>query len=294
MIRIIDLNFLGHEETIAAFLVETSEGPLLIETGPHSTWASMREGLKLVGYSPEDIRHVLLTHIHLDHAGAAWAFAQLGATIYVHPAGIPHLIDPSRLLESARRIYAEHMDRLWGELHPIPETSLKAVAHKEVLIFGDTSVHAWHTPGHAIHHIAWEIGEDMFCGDVAGVRIGEGPVVPPCPPPDIHVEDWQASIALLKYRKPERLWLTHYGAVDNPEKHLNELEARLLERAAWMKSHAEANRTTEELTPLFQAYSKKELEREGLDEEMLVRYENANPAWMSVAGLLRYWKKKLH
>jgi hypothetical protein len=108
------------------------------------------------------------------------------------------------------------------------------------------------------------------------------------------VEDWQASIDLLKSRNPERLWLTHYGVVDNPGKHLRDLEERLLERAAWMKPHAEANRPLEHITPLFQAFSAEELQREGLNEEMLLRYENANPAWMSVAGLMRYWKKKLH
>lgn len=292
MIHILDLHFQGHKETIGAFLVESSVGPLLFETGPYATWERLTAGLAKHGYKPEDVQHVFLTHIHLDHAGAAWAFARHGASIYLHPTGVPHLHDPSRLLESASRIYGDQMDRLWGELHPIEAENLKAVKHGTILELGGVQVQAWYTPGHAIHHIAWQIEDECICGDVAGVCIEGGIVVPPCPPPDIDIEAWQESIELLHSLKLSRLWLTHYGSVDAPAAHLKELEARLLERAEWMKPHFEAGRSTEEITPLFQAYSREELLSHGLQGAILQQYEHANPSWMSVAGLLRYWKKR--
>lgn len=292
MIHILDLHFQGHKETIGAFLVESSVGPLLFETGPYATWERLTAGLAKHGYKPEDVQHVFLTHIHLDHAGAAWAFARHGASIYLHPTGVAHLHDPSRLLESASRIYGDQMDRLWGELRPIAAENLKAVKHGTILELGGVQVQAWYTPGHAIHHIAWQIDDECICGDVAGVCIEGGIVVPPCPPPDIDIEAWQESIELLRSLKLSRLWLTHYGAVDAPVAHLKELEARLLERAEWMKPHFEAGRSIEEITPLFQAYSREELLNNGLEGEILEQYEHANPSWMSVAGLLRYWKKR--
>ena len=150
--NIIDLKFLGLERAIAVFLVETSIGPILIETGPHSSLPKLKSGLSKLGYELKDIKHVLLTHIHLDHAGAAWAFAEQGAKIHLHPRGYRHLNEPSKLLESARRIYKDQMDSLWGSIKPIPEDNLLTVEDGEVLTFGDVSIKAMHTPGHAQHH----------------------------------------------------------------------------------------------------------------------------------------------
>ena len=132
----------------------------------------------------------------------------------------------------------------------------------------------------------------LFAGDVAGVRIGTGPVVPPCPPPDIHVEDWQASIQLLRDLPVEQIYLTHFGLVADKQQHLNDLEARLLASAEWMRPYAEANTPVEEVVPKFKAFALAELAAAGVDEEGLLRYDLANPAFMSVAGLMRYWKKR--
>lgn len=293
MIHIIDLHFQGQTEAIAAFLVETSAGPVLVETGPHSTYSHLKAGIERAGFQVTDIKHVFLTHIHLDHAGAAWLFANQGAKVYVHPRGYPHMHDPSRLLKSAKMIYQDKMDALWGTLNPIDEQQLTAVAHEDAFTIGDTTFKAWHTPGHAVHHIAWQVGDDLFTGDVAGVKIGAGPVVPPCPPPDINVEDWKASIQLIKDMAPARLWLTHSQSISNVNEHLDELEDRLVDWADWLKPKV----VDEELADgaLIQAFTQYVLDsftKLDLSKEVSTRYEVANPAGMSAFGLKRYWKKK--
>ncbi len=291
-IHTIDLNFQGLSHAVAAFVVETSDGPVLIETGPHSTLPALEQGLEEIGYSMQQVRHVLLSHIHLDHAGAAWAFAEAGATIYVHPLGSTHLGNPERLMQSAKMIYQDAMDRLWGEMRPIAPERLKTVEHEEEIIVGDTVFKALHTPGHAIHHIAWQLDTVAFTGDVGGVRIEGGLVAPPCPPPDINVEAWQASLNLLRSLDLSAIYLTHFGRVGAVKAHLDELEQRLLNWAAWMQPYFEQQTNPETITPLFQAFVHEELVASGLDEDALARYEIANPSWMSVAGLMRYWRKK--
>lgn len=292
MIKILDLQFLGHQDTIAAFLIETLDGPILVETGPHSTLPILEKALKKHGYKLEDVQHVFLTHIHLDHAGAAWVFAQHGAKIYVHPSGIRHLADPSRLLESATRIYGDQMDRLWGTLKPIPLDQLIPVSNKQKIKVGKTKLKALHTPGHAIHHIAWQFNSELIAGDVCGVCINNGPVVPPCPPPDINLEQWLESINTIRLKRFSALYLTHYGEITNPKEHCVELAGRLKNWANWIKPFFESNTPQSEVVPQFQEYVNKQLLANGVKEEDLQRYEGANPAWMSVAGLYRYWQKR--
>ncbi len=292
MIHVIDLGFLGHEKTIAAFLIETSEGPILIETGPHSTYQLLENGIEKLGYSLSDIKHVFLSHIHLDHAGAAWIFAEKGATIYLHPFGKRHLADPSKLLASAKMIYKDDMDRLWGTLKPIPDNQLRTVSQNETIKIGNTKLKALFTPGHAVHHIAWGLDKVLFTGDVAGVKIKDGIVVPPCPPPDINIEEWKSSLRLISKRRYECFYLTHFGKIENTKEHIKELEGRLNNWANWMKPYYERGEDQKVITPLFQEYVKKQLKAGGINGEDLDRYESANPSWMSVAGLMRYWKKK--
>ncbi|MBI5917597.1 MAG: MBL fold metallo-hydrolase [Bacteroidetes bacterium] len=293
MVKILDLQFQGQSGTIAAFLVETGDGSVLIETGPHSSFPALSAALKKHDYRPEQVKHVFLTHIHLDHAGAAWVFAKHGATIYVHPLGKPHLQNPEKLLTSARRIYQGEMHRLWGDLKPISAERIRAMGHKEKVKIGKVGFKAWHTPGHAVHHIAWQVGNELFTGDVGGIRIGEnGPVVPPCPPPDINVEDWIASIDLMISKRFSALYLTHFGKVTEVRKHLIELRGRLRNWATWMKPYWENGTDPKEITPIFQSYVARQLNAAGVSGADLARYEMANPAWMSVAGLLRYWSKK--
>ena len=292
MIKIIDLNFQGHSQTVAAFLIETSAGPVLLETGPHSMWSNLVRGVNAAGYDMSDIRHVLLTHIHLDHAGASWALAQQGATVYVHPVGAPHLIDPERLMASARRIYREDMDRLWGDMQAIPEERVKLIDHEATVQVGQSVFRAWHTPGHAVHHIAWQLDHVLFTGDVGGVKINDVQVVPPCPPPEFQLEDWLNSLALIRRLNPDMLYLTHFGPVEDVNTHLDVLEATLHDWAGWMKTRWERGDSPETILPEFRQYVIDQLRRAGADEANLVRYETANPVEMNLTGLLRYWKKR--
>ncbi|WKN44062.1 MBL fold metallo-hydrolase [Tunicatimonas pelagia] len=291
MIHILDLQFLDIPQAIASFLVETSDGPILIETGPYSTYSNLQQAINKAGFDMADIQHVMLTHIHFDHAGAAWALAKQGATIYVHPFGVKHLANPQKLWDSAKRIYQDEMSRLWGKMQPIAESQLQAIEDKTELTFGDTKIIAHHTPGHAVHHIAYQLADVIFTGDVGGVQINSGLVEPPCPPPDINLEDWQTSIQLLKSLSPQALYLTHFGRVENVDTHLEHLEEQLTDWAEWIKGKMGTGETREELVPQFQEYVASQLRTKGADEETIQQYEAANPSWMSVAGLMRYWKK---
>ncbi|MGB3589871.1 MAG: MBL fold metallo-hydrolase [Tunicatimonas sp.] len=292
MIHTLNLHFLNISQAIASYLIETSDGPILIETGPYSTYSNLQKAVSKAGFDLADIQQVLLTHIHFDHAGAAWALAEQGATVYVHPFGVRHLANPQKLWESAKRIYQDEMERLWGEMQPIPEGQLRAVEDKNELTFGNTKIVAHHTPGHAVHHIAYQLNKMVFTGDVGGVQINGGLVEPPCPPPDIDVEDWQHSIQLLRDLSPQALYLTHFGRVENVSAHLNHLEDQLLDWANWIKEEMRTGQSAAELTPQFQKYVANQLRIAGADEPTIRQYEAANPSWMSVAGLMRYWKKK--
>lgn len=292
MIKALDLNFLGLEEAIASYFIESTEGPILIETGPFSTIKKLEAGLSSYGYRIEDVRHVFITHIHLDHAGAAWHFAKNGANIYLHPKGEAHMHDPSRLMESARRIYKNDMDRLWGEMQGIDQSRLKTVDHGTSTTIGNITIKSHHTPGHAKHHIAWQLENEIFCGDVAGVKIGQGPVVPPCPPPDINIEDWISSIDLICGLQPEKLHLTHFGAITNVQQHFDDLKSILEDWSLWIKKKWQQGLTPEEITPLFSEYTADQLKSKGVSDHGIKQYEAANPSWMSVAGLIRYWVKK--
>ena len=292
MINTLDLNFQGVEKAIASFLIETSEGPVLIETGPYSCFEKLKELVADCQYDITDIKHVFITHIHLDHAGGAWALARHGATIYLHPFGVSHMADPAKLWKSAKLIYGDKMELLWGKMEPINADRLHPVEHGVDVKVGDLTLKAWHTPGHANHQIVWQVGPEMFCGDVSGVKIGKGPVVPPCPPPDINLEKWEQSISLIKDLKPEKLHLTHFGEVLNINEHLDELSGILTSWANWIKPRFDNNELPDEVIPEFQKFTWQQLRALGLGDREINQYETANPSWMSVAGLMRYWKKR--
>ncbi len=292
MIHVLDLNFLGIDHAIAAFLIETSNEPVLIETGPYSTFDSLQSELKKLGYQTSDIKHVFLTHIHFDHAGAAWALAKTGANIYLHPFGAPHMEDPTKLYNSAKMIYGDEMERLWGIMEKIPAAKLISPVDNENVTIGDKTFKAIYTPGHAKHHIAWQLDDIIFTGDVAGVKIGNGPVVPPCPPPDINLEDWQESIQKLINSSASKMYLTHFGEITNKKDHLADLNEILHDWAFWVKEKWEEGQDAAQITPAFKDYTANQLKSRGVNELGLKQYEAANPSWMSVAGLIRYWQKR--
>lgn len=295
MIYILDHNFQNVPNSIASFLIETDQkNAILIETGAYSSFHTLKKEIAKVGHDWKNIKHVFLTHIHLDHAGSAWAFAQQGATIYVHDAGAKHLVNPEKLMASAKQIYQEKMDILWGEMHPIPQNQVLSVADKEVFNIDNISLKALHTLGHASHHIAWQMDNIVFTGDVAGIRIGEAgiPVVAPLPPPDIDVEAWFKSIDILKNCGADTFYLTHFGKHQNIESHLTELKNNILDYTHWIKNQALLGKTPQEITQEFDQYIKQGFEKYSFSPLQLSQYIVANPPDMSVTGVLRYWKKK--
>jgi glyoxylase-like metal-dependent hydrolase (beta-lactamase superfamily II) len=290
-VTVLDLHF-QTAGTVGAFLVRTPEGPVLVETGPESLFGTLETAVNGQGFALEDIRHVFLTHIHLDHGGAAWRLARHGAQIYVHSAGARHLVDPGKLLGSAQRIYGEDMERLWGRLEPIAPERITSLEDGQVVRFGGMAIEAIHTPGHAIHHITYRLEDGLFTGDVGGIRIGQGPVIPPFPPPDIDLEAWADSIARMRAVAPACIYPTHFGIKEDAAAHLDSLEENIQRIAAWVRDRVEAGGTVEDLVPPFQAFMHGLLAEHGLPEATIQDYEIADPAFMSVYGLARYWRKR--
>jgi glyoxylase-like metal-dependent hydrolase (beta-lactamase superfamily II) len=223
----------------------------------------------------------VLTHIHLDHAGAAGAIARRNPALKVHVSevGAPHLIDPSRLERSARRLYGDDFDRLWGELAPVPAEAVDVVTDRVL------DLEAWPTPGHASHHLSFR-GPDGSCyaGDAAGVKIVPSSFIAPVsPPPDIDVEAWHRSLDEIESRRPERLCLPHFGVVETPQEHLATMRERL---DAWSERVREGADEEE-----FVRAAEAEL-ADAVDPERAASYTQAGPLWQSYAGLARYWTKK--
>src|ERR1700716_579990 len=194
MIHVLDTQHLGRRGIIAATALETEDGLALFDTGPESTFENVAGELKRHGFDPRDVRHVFLGHIHFDHAGTAWRLAELGATIYVHPRGAPHLIDPAKLVASATRLYGDDMERLWGKFSGIAPDRVRILEDNAIVRVAPFEIHAIATPGHAGHHHVYHWDDIVFGGDVAVVRLGAGPPAPPFVPPELDIEAWRESI----------------------------------------------------------------------------------------------------
>jgi glyoxylase-like metal-dependent hydrolase (beta-lactamase superfamily II) len=277
---LIDLQHLGRSQVIASYLL-AGEAPALVDCGPTSCVRGLEAGLVEQGLAVEDLRHLLLTHIHLDHAGAAGTLVRRNPRLQVHVSeiGAPHLVDPSRLEASARRLYGEDFDRLWGGLVPVPEENVQVVG-SEVL-----GLATWPTPGHASHHVSY-LADDGTCysGDVTGVVIAPSTLIAPvCPPPDVDLEAWERSLDSIAERKPARLSLPHFGVVEEPAEHLERTRERL---RTW------AGRVRDGLSEEeFVRVAEEELEA-ATDSETAAAYTQAGPLWQSYAGLVRYFAKK--
>jgi len=289
----LDHHFRGEKNSIGSFLIESKDGLILVESGPHSTFPILKKAIEQAGFKTEDIKHVLLTHIHFDHAGAAWVFAEMGARVYVHTLGYKHMLDPTRLYASAKMIYQDMMEELWGDMKPIDVNLLVEVKDGDQLEIGEHKIDAIYTPGHAKHHLAYRLADVVFTGDVAGARINGGPVIPPCPPPDIDIELWISSIdSLLGLVGVQRYYLTHYGEVKDIIEHMQELKEVLVDYAQFIKPYFDTGSAPEEILPDFIRFVDEKLKKQGVDERDIGAYAVANPASMSVPGLLRYWSKK--
>lgn len=291
MIKIIDINFLNKKCAVGCFLVRDKNKYVLIETGPSIYYKNIRESLNKINIDIKKVENILVTHIHLDHSGGAWKFAQNGSKIYVHPKGSKHLISPEKLMLSASRIYGNDMERLWGKVDKINSDQVISVEDNEIIKVGSLEFKALHTPGHASHHISWQFDETIFTGDVAGAKIHNGPVLPACPPPDIDLEKWEDSLKILEKENPKKIYLTHFGEHKNVKNHIDELRLSLSDWSLWIKENRTIFFDNEILTKKFNEYVYKKMRAANISDELINQYYAANPPYMSVAGLKRYWEK---
>ena len=293
----LDLNFQGRPHAIASYLIRSGNSVVLIESGPGSTLAGLEAGLANEGLTPRDVTHVLLTHIHLDHAGAAGWLARHGAEIYVHPVGAPHMLHPEKLLASATRIYGDRMESLWGEFLPVPEEKLRVPKDEEEIEIGDLRFVPISTPGHAEHHYVYLFEDVCFSGDVGGVRIpGYQYLRIPMVPPELNLERWHDSIQRIRKEKFARIAPTHFGIYDDPEWHLREVEKRLDESELWLEKtmSEDPSPPIEAMRQSFTEWMIEQATEMGLSEDVLNAYQLSNPPGMSADGLMRYWKKVKH
>lgn len=293
-VYILDTQHIGESGTVAVFLLESDDGLILVESGPGSTLQTVKAGIREAGFDPQDIRHILLTHIHLDHGGGAGALVgETGAKAYVHERGYKHLRDPSRLLESATRIYGELMDELWGTIIPIPTQNLISLTGGETLDIGGRIFSALYTPGHASHHLAYLLDDGtMFTGDAAAVRFeGSAVIRPALPPPEIDLELWETSIQRMVDAKPERLMLTHYGEVLAAKAHLERLNERNRTWAEEILTGMRQNESDEQLVKRIHALGVAELEQDNADPDVVWRHQLTSNDSMTVMGVKRYWHK---
>ena len=276
--NIIDLRHMGNERTVAAYLLDTEDGPALFDCGPTSTIDALKAGLADHGLALTDVRHLLLSHIHLDHAGAAGILVRRHPALQVHVSGIgaPHLIEPERLERSARRLYGDSFDPLWGELAPVPRENVHVVGDRVL------GLECFPTPGHAIHHVSYlDRDGTLYAGDAAGVRIQPGRfVLPPTPPPDFDLDAWQTTLEEIERRDPERLALIHWGVYDDVQRHLADLRLELYEWADTIRGGAQLEE--------FVDFVKLELADAGEDTG---QYDLAMPLWQSYQGLKRWAEK---
>jgi glyoxylase-like metal-dependent hydrolase (beta-lactamase superfamily II) len=288
----LDLNFQGKTQTIASYLIRHTSGVVLIESGPGSTIQGLIAGLAANGYSVSDVTHVLLTHIHLDHAGAAGWLARQGAKILVHPVGAPHLLNPEKLIASATRIYGDQMEKLWGEILPVPEDQLILGKDGEEIIIGNLHFKPISTPGHAEHHFVYLFEDIFFSGDVGGVRIpGYQYLRVPMPPPELHFGKWRESISRMKKEKFSRIAPTHFGIFDDPGWQLTAVERDLDETERWLEKVMADKPQIEVLREQFADWMNVQGRQQGLSDDVVKAYELANPPGMSADGLQRYWNK---
>jgi len=288
----LDLNFLQREKAIAAYLIPNGEKAILIESGPMSTIQELIIQLANHGYEPDNISHVLITHIHLDHAGAAGWFANQGADILVHPLGEVHLKNPEKLLSSAQRIYGDRMDYLWGRTLPVPEEKIFSISDMEQVKIGDLSFTAIHTPGHAEHHISWLFEDTCFTGDVGGVRMPDFDYVRlPLVPPELDIEKWKQSLVRLEQIGFKNIAPTHFGIFNDSRAHLHMASQMLAENEKWMDVTISDNSNIQDLREQYVTFINDLGNRSGVEDETLQIYEIANPTWMGADGLFRYWKK---
>ena len=294
----LDVKFQGRTGVIAVGLLEGPGGLVLVDPGPAACLDTLRAELTARGHRLDEVAAVLVTHIHLDHSGGVGVIVRSNprVQVYVHRRGAPHIVDPSKLVASASRLYGDAMDRLWGEVAPVPSANVHPLDGGETLRPAGLGIRVAETLGHASHHVSYldVASGTAFVGDTGGIRIGAPLlVIPPTPPPDLDLEAWAVSLDRIRAWAPEAVFLTHYGRFERPLDHLADLEGHLAEMAGWVRDLlAESSlddtqrmaRFSERLAALF---------AERLpDDDWVQRYTTAVPVDHCWQGLARYWRKR--
>lgn len=291
---LIDTHYANTPQAIGSYLL-LGERPALIETGPASTMEALLDGLRAAGLDPSDLRAVAVTHIHLDHAGATGLLVRRypHLEVYVHPIGAPHLIDPSRLVASAARLYGDDLPRLFGEIAPVPADRVHALADGAVIALGSRRLTAYDTPGHARHHLVYHDRDhgDLFTGDAAGVALpGSRYVRPPTPPPELDLPAWDRTIARMRALRPRRLLLTHFGAHEWADDLLDQLQRRIHAAADVVRQALAAGASDEDVTERLRAAADHDLPAE--DRATAARLETIMAIGQSALGMIRYVKTR--
>lgn len=289
----LDLNFSNRKDTIAAYLIPYSGGAVMVESGPGSTIESLKAALEAHGLTPQDVTHLLLTHIHLDHAGAAGWWARQGATVHVHTVGAPHLIDPSKLIASATRIYGDQMNFLWGEILAVPPERLHALDDGDVVETSGATIHVIDSPGHARHHHCFQMGDMAFTGDAAGVRLPkyDWPALH-APPPEFDLEGWHATLSRLSALNSKVIYPTHFGAVADPADHFRRFSSLLDECAEFVRQRLDEGLNRDELIDRYRAWYTGRAAAANLDAAARDDYAKVNDVTQCVDGISRYWAKR--
>src|SRR5436190_3538279 len=293
----ISLPFQGEEGIVGSYVIADKDELAVIDPGPASTADPLLSALYEAGFDPENVTHLLLTHIHLDHAGAVGTLLphMPRAKVYVHSKGAPHIIDPTKFLASAARIYGERMHELWGDVLPVPEERVRVLHDGEVLSVVNRRLELHYTPGHASHHVIFydvHSGE-LFAGDAAGVRLqGIDYVRPPTPPPDIDLEAWSQTIDKLRQLRPDVLFLAHFGPVNMPLKHLERLREKLFSWGDFVLGAMRDGKSEDEITEMLAKHADADLVRIAGDQRSLKRYDLTAGYQACVQGYMRYWRKK--
>jgi glyoxylase-like metal-dependent hydrolase (beta-lactamase superfamily II) len=293
----VDLNFLGRPAIIATAILHSTAGVALVDPGPGSTLATLEQELGRKGVAFADVRQLLITHIHLDHAGSTGAIVERypHIEVFVHERGAPHMIDPSKLLISAGRLYGQDMDRLWGEVRPVGGHRIRVLKGGETLSIAGREVTVEYTPGHASHHVSFfdAASRMAFVGDTAGIRRGSGAyVMPPTPPPDIDIDAWHVSQQKILAWDPDTLFLTHFGPVHGARQHMQAMFenmaewSRIVRRLLADPSLDDARRQerfTDEAALML---------RQRVGESEAEGYMRAGGLNYSYQGLARYWRRR--
>jgi glyoxylase-like metal-dependent hydrolase (beta-lactamase superfamily II) len=291
----IDLNFRGSDRVIAAAVLTGPDGVTLVDPGPTSCLPALEAGLRERGLTLRDVRALLLTHIHLDHAGAAGTIVERvpAIRVHVHERGAPHMVDPAKLLASATRLYGDQMDALWGAFLPVPVASVTVLQGGERLAVAGTTLQVAYTPGHAKHHVSYldETSGVAYVGDTGGIRVIGDYLIAPTPPPDIDLAAWRESLSVIEAWQPVSLFLTHFGAVTPAKAHLARFRETLTAQAEAVRHSLTAGNTDEERTRVFVEQMRREV-RKAMPEHEARAMELAAPFDQLWQGLARYWSKQ--